>query len=341
MRKAVLIALPIIFTAQACNLFSLSGDGSGSKGIFVSTDGADTWEERSTVSAKDNLQNADISKIFIEQNNPKNLLAATLNKGLYGSDSKASAWIPLLPGFAAYDAFVNPFNSQEVFAVGSKSKLAVVFKSSDRGGTWVEIYNQPSGEAAVTALAFDQNVPNILFVGLSTGAVIKSLDNGETWNIATDLMDRVVRIIIAPDSNRTVYALTRAKGIHRSVDGGATWNSAQATGFGASQFNDLILSPGQPQTLYLATATNLQRSRDGGISWSEINLPTTPRINNITAVAINPQNPSQIFAAIKFNVYRSDDGGVTWRTHALPTGRRIFQLAIDPSEPNRIYAGVR
>ena len=65
MRKAVLIALPIIFTAQACNLFSLSGDGSGSKGIFVSTDGADTWEERSTVSAKDNLQNADISKIFI------------------------------------------------------------------------------------------------------------------------------------------------------------------------------------------------------------------------------------------------------------------------------------
>ena len=267
-------------------------------------------------------------------------MAATLNKGLYGSDSKASAWIPLLPGFAAYDAFINPFNSQEVFATGSKGKLAVIFKSSDRGGTWVQIYNQPAGEAAVITLAFDQHAPNILFAGLSTGAVMKSLDNGETWNISTDLKDRVVRIIVAPDQPHTVYVLTRAKGLHRSADGGATWNDLQA-GFGASQFNDLVLSTGQSQTLYLATATDLQRSRDGGASWSEINLPTTPRINNITAVAVNPQNTSQIFAAIRFNVYRSDDGGVTWGTHALPTGRRIFQLAIDPSEPNRIYAGAR
>ncbi|MDP3994038.1 MAG: hypothetical protein Q8P75_03625 [bacterium] len=340
MKKAVLIVLPIIFTAQACNLFSLSGEGSGSRGVFVSTDGADSWEERDIVSDKDSLKNAEISGIFIEQNNPKNLLAATLNKGLYASDSKAEAWVPLLPGFAAYDAFINPFDSQEIFAGGSKNKLAVVFKSGDRGGTWAQIYNQPSGEAAVTALAFDRNAPNILFAGLSTGAVIKSMNNGETWNIAAVLTDRVVRIIVVPDSARTIYVLTRTKGIQRSVDGGATWDSVPA-GFGASQFNDLIIPSGQPQTLYLATATGLQRSRDGGSNWTEIDLPTTPRINNITAIAVNPQNVNQIFAAIRFNVYRSDDGGVTWRTHALPTGRRIYDLAIDPSEPNRVYAGVR
>ncbi len=342
MKKILFVVLPIVFTAQACNLFSLSGEGSGSKGVFVSTDGADTWEERNTLSDKDSLKNAEVSKIFIEQNNPKNLLAATLNKGVYASDSKGEAWVSLLPDFAASDTFINPFNSQEIFAGGSKNKLAVIFKSADRGGTWVQIYLQPSGEAAVTALASDQNSPNILFAGLSTGAVIKSKDNGETWNISTDFMDRVVRIVFAPDSSRTaVYVLTRTKGVHRSLDAGVTWGNLQA-GFGASQFNDLVLlTTGQSQTLYLATATDLQRSRDGGASWGEINLPTTPRINNITALAVNPQNSSQIFAAIRFNVYRSDDGGATWGTHALPTGRRIFQLAIDPSEPNRVYAGVR
>jgi len=129
MKKAILIVLPIVFIAQACNLFSLSGEGSGSRGVFMSTDGADTWEERDTVSDKDSLKNGQISGIFIEQNNPKNLLAATLNKGLYASDSKAGAWVPLLPGFAAYDAFINPFNSEEVFAAGSKNKLAVVKKN--------------------------------------------------------------------------------------------------------------------------------------------------------------------------------------------------------------------
>ena len=340
MRKEILIILPLIFTAQACNILGTGGQGSGDRGVFVSTDGGQTWEERNTVNQKENLKAAEISRIFIEQNNPKNLLAATLNQGLFASDSEGHAWVTLLPGFAAYDAFINPDKGQEIFTAGSKDKQAVIYKSLDRGGTWVQIYNQPSGQASVTALAFDSINPDVLYAGLSTGTMIKSMDAGKTWNISADLKNRIVRIIIAPDQARAVYALARTQGLSRSLDGGRTWNSLPAGRMGG-QFNTFILDPLNSNTLYLATADGLQKSQDGGATWNELKLPTTPTASNVTAVAVNPRNSRQIFASIRFNVYRSDDSGATWRTNALPTRRGIFHLAIDPIEPNRVYAGTK
>lgn len=68
---------------------------------------------------------------------------------------------------------------------------------------------------------------------------------------------------------------------------------------------------------------------------------TRPIAGRINAVASHPSNPNRIFVATpRGGVFRTDNGGVTWIP--LSDGWAVMHasaLAIDPSDPNIIYAG--
>lgn len=338
MKRLILLLLPIIFTAQSCDLL-LGPDsaGSGSQGVFLSVDSADSWQAGASTNESFNLQSAMISRIYIEGNKPHNILAASTNAGLLASDTHGEKWLTLLPGFTAHDAFVNPFNDQEIFVAGSKNQLAAIYKSSDRGASWVQVYNEPTGKIAVTVLAFDRSDPQSMYAGLSSGSVLRSKDGGDSWNALTDFDTRVVELAI---SQNLIYGLALQSGLNRSVDGGKTWvkvSFSQSVNF----FNDLYLDPANSSILYVATSLGLYQSSDAGITWNKLPIPATPEISDVTAVAVNPGKKSQIFAAVRSTVYRSDDLGANWRTIQIPTNRTITTIAVDPFEPNRIYVGLK
>ncbi len=334
------IVLPLMFTAQACNLFDFTGEqGSGSRGIFLSTDSGQTWEEAGKISKDKTLSGAAVSRLVIEPGKPNNILAATLNMGVFGSDNNGKNWVSLLPGFAAYDAFFNPRDSQEIFVAGSRNKLAVILKSPDRGGTWIQIYNEPTGQAAVTSLIFDARNPSVFYAGLSSGTVLRSIDGGNTWNTLSAVQDRIVDLALGSDGN-TLYLLGRSQGLRRSADAGRTWTELNFPDKPA-QYNDLFRDPANWSLLYVGTDKGLYTSLSGGAEWNKVPLPVTAEVNQISAVTTNPQSPSQIFAAIRSTIYRSDDRGATWSIQSLPTLRTISDIAIDPEEPNRIYVGLK
>lgn len=338
MKKLLLFLIPIMFTAQACDLLLGSDDGgSGRQGIFVSTDSADSWKPGLPKRENLNLAGAMISRIYIEGARPQNVIAASTNAGLLASDTYGDQWIVLLPGFTAYDAFVNPFNDKEIFVAGSKSRLAAIYKSADRGASWIQVYNEPTGQIAVTVLAFDRSDPRIMYAGLSSGAVLKSGDGGDTWNSLAVFDARVVEISV---SQNLLYGLTLAGGLNRSVDGGRTW-AKLAFSQSPTYFNDLYLDPANSSDLYVATSLGLYRSEDAGVTWNKLSVPATPEVTDVTAVAVNPGKKNQIFTAIRSTVYRSDDGGRNWRTVQLPTNRTIASIVIDPFEPNRVYVGLK
>ena len=215
MKKAILVILPIIFTAQACNFLfgDLYGDqGSGNRGVYSSVDGAATWQAANTTTKKGGLNGTDVSRVVVEQGDPSNILLTTQNQGVFGSDTSGEKWIQLLPDFSAYDAAVNPLNPEEIFVAGAKNKLAAVYKSPDRAGTWVQVYSEPAGPSVVTSLLLDTKSSGVIYGGLSTGAVIKSVDGGETWKVVANFKDRVMTLVAGFDSVRTLYALTRSAG---------------------------------------------------------------------------------------------------------------------------------
>jgi len=121
MKKVILLTIPLFFLAQACNFLTSGlsgGGGSGSKGVFVSTDSGQTWQESNVVTGGGSLSGADVTKLIIDQNNSKNLLAVTNNSGVYATNNSGAEWFQLMPNISGHDAYLNPQRSQEIVAAG-------------------------------------------------------------------------------------------------------------------------------------------------------------------------------------------------------------------------------
>jgi photosystem II stability/assembly factor-like uncharacterized protein len=91
------------------------------------------------------------------------------------------------------------------------------------------------------------------------------------------------------------------------------------------------------------------KTTDAGRTWDPIfdDQPT----GSIGAIAVAPSDPRVIYVgsgeglqrpdlSVGDGVYRSRDGGRTWRHVGLEDGQQIPALAVDPRDPQRVYAAV-
>jgi photosystem II stability/assembly factor-like uncharacterized protein len=91
------------------------------------------------------------------------------------------------------------------------------------------------------------------------------------------------------------------------------------------------------------------KSDDYGRSWRPL-FDAQPT-QSIGAIAVAPSNPSIIYVgsgeglhrpdlSVGNGVYRSDDAGQTWTHLGLEDAQQVPELAIDPHDPQRVYAAV-
>ena len=118
----------------------------------------------------------------------------------------------------------------------------------------------------------------------------------------------------------------------------------------------LAIDPQSPSTLYAGGSGAIFKSTDAGTTWTASNtgLPSNP--NWMNALLIDPQNPSTVYVGTSgvsldvqcgipcggFNdgVFKSTDAGATWTAvNSGLTTTHVSSLAIDPQNPNRLYAG--
>jgi hypothetical protein len=108
--------------------------------------------------------------------------------------------------------------------------------------------------------------------------------------------------------------------------------------------------PGQPNVFYIgAVDGGVWKSTDYGRTWNPI-FDGQPS-QSIGAIAVSPSNPEIIYVAsgeglqrpdlsVGNGIYKSTDAGKTWAHLGLRDGQQIPALAIDPRNPNRIFAAV-
>ena len=117
-----------------------------------------------------------------------------------------------------------------------------------------------------------------------------------------DLAGRTVDF--ARDGSGALYAAASNGGVWKSADGGATWTSV-ADGLPTQVVASVAWSPAAGGTLFVLTGDNAF----GGDSRAGL------------------------------GVYRSTDGGATWQHGSgVPDGVLGFKLAVDPTDPNEVYA---
>ena len=171
----------------------------------------------------------------------------------------------------------------------------------------------------VSDIAIDPRNPAVFFVGLSTGGLFKTNDNGVTFDAVFDKqpVQSIGAVAIASGDSDNVWVGTGeptdrnsaewGNGVYHSSDGGSTW---QHVGLENSRaIGRVVVHPKSPETAYVAALGNLWadggdrglfKTTDSGKSWKSV--LTAPASQNARVgcvdVAMAPDNPEIIYAAL-------------------------------------------
>ena len=159
----------------------------------------------------------------------------------------------------------------------------------------------------VHCLAADPIHPGVVFAGTEDGEVLRSDDNGRSWDLAGRVGRPVRSLAASPHEPGVLYAGARPAAVHRSQDGGETWE--ELTGFRRIRGRRLWFSPaGAPFTAY------------------------------VHALAVSPTEPGVVVAGIEFGaVVRTVDGGRTWSGHRRGALRDCHGLCFHAVEGSHVY----
>ncbi len=160
-------------------------------------------------------------------------------------------------------------------------------------------------------------------------------DGGDARSFAAD-----------PASAKHIYLGTTTSWIYQSTDGGNTWERLARLGKSDDLVVDsLVVDSTDPKTL-LAGVWQVDRpsggiyiSHDGGVTW---NPAAEMNGQSVRALTQSRSNPKIFVAGTLSGVYRSEDRGEHWKIIS-PAGsteiHEVESVAIDPYDPNVIYAG--
>lgn len=149
------------------------------------------------------------------------------------------------------------------------------------------------------------------FLAISNRGIARAEPNGKSgWHVEQVLSNRRPRCLAAdPADARHVYAGTQGSGVWHSTDRGETW---QPVGLDGHTVKAIAVSPHDPATIVAGTKPALLFvTRDAGQTWSEL------------------------------EGFRHIRGRRFWRSPAeKPFTAYVQGLAISPSDPDRILAGI-
>ncbi len=200
----------------------------------------------------------------------------------------------------------------------------------------------PIGEISVVATSPLVFQDSTIWLGTTTGGVLRSGDAGRSFTQSTIGLPNLTINAIAPSprvsADGVVLAATNL-GIGRSGDRGATWSTA--AGLPAVRFGAIAASPRfqSDRTFYaLADTGALFQSTDGGANWSVISTTPAngqPAATYLGLIAVQGRGDRiHIFSYTVNNVFVSDNRGRNFRSilgsNALPRHLKITALAVHP-----------
>ncbi len=245
---------------------------------------------------------------------------------------------------------------------------AGVFRSDDSGETWAASADGLPCPRALE-LAADAR-PGVFYATFAdpeakTGGVARSDSGGRSWRVVRTAQGSewdYWRIVADPSRPGTVYAALRSgSGIHRSTDGGESWerltrddNVRSAWFYVGLGCTALALDPRDPRRLYYANDMEIYGTADGGATWEQLctdavreataEEPALWRGRGIettcsSAVGVAPRYPNLIYLGYwDTGLWRTTDGGETfaWVTQSKGYGKAAA-VVVDPERPWRAW----
>ena len=171
----------------------------------------------------------------------------------------------------------------------------------------------------VADVALDPKDPYTFYVALGTGGLMKTADNGVTFQAVfeKEAVAAIGAVAVAPSDPRVVWVGTGeandrnssswGDGVYLSTDSGGTWANV---GLKESKtIARIVVHPSDPRTAWVAAAGDLWRAggerglyktADGGATWRAVLTAPAPYADRVGAceVALDPADPSTVYAAL-------------------------------------------
>ncbi|HLC89512.1 MAG TPA: hypothetical protein VJG65_00970 [Patescibacteria group bacterium] len=194
---------------------------------------------------------------------------------------------------------------------------AGVFKSFDKGNTWVEknlfLHSGGTGSLGgvnVLNLAFDPQDRRAIYFASDAAGLLYSYDGTDSWRKADQVGNGRIEAVAVDPKNKCVVYATFANTILKSTDCNRSWSETYVdtradkilTNLAIDSFNSLIIYAGN-------SAGDILKSVDGGNTWQVIN-----RLNDrITKILISPKDTRIIYVATRVKgLYKTTNAGGTW-----------------------------
>jgi photosystem II stability/assembly factor-like uncharacterized protein len=263
-----------------------------------------------------------------------------------------SSWMKMNNGLPApydrylYSLIMNPVEP-DILYVGTYGWGVYKTVNGAENWEWINLTKAP-----VFSIHIDENDPDIIYACTIDEGVLKTTNEGLCWqklnlNVPQTVQHPFFKIIFDPNNNDIAY-ITSQYGLHKSTDGGLSWNLTSLLGSFDHFVYEVTVQPNSSDTVYAGTMgylgpKDLFRSVDGGNNWTNLNL--TGSEEGVAKVLFDPTSPDIIYVgALSKGIYKSTDRGLTWFTinNGLqisdpPLIKPIYSLDINNSEPNILY----
>ncbi len=307
-------------------------------GLYRTTDAGVNWTRI--------LNKTYVADIAIHPTN-SNLLAASVgnlvnsDKGVYYSTNGGSSWtkgtgIPAFSGFIRLDN-VSGANLYASVGIGSGNEL---YTSANFGQTWTALTNSShcggqywfSHDLAINPFDTD----SVMIAGVSGYRYeISSGNRTVISNVHSDMHD-----IVFDRNNRGRIFIANDGGVHRSLNGGATWSNIN-NGLSATQFYaSLAVSP-TTANIFIGGLQDNGTVKYNGSSWTSI------LGGDGAACAFHPNGSTVIYSNDARAIWHSTDEGAseTQRLDNLGLAHNedrrtgfVAPVAISKSDPTKMYA---
>jgi photosystem II stability/assembly factor-like uncharacterized protein len=277
------------------------------------------------------------------------LFAGAHGSGLFRSSDDGASWAEAEAGLQSRHIFTLAYAIEgDGVALYAGTEPAMLYRSRDYGENWLELsglrdvpsqpgwnFPAPPHIAHVKHVAADPRDSDTLYVCVEQGALLKSIDDGQTF-VDVAFQDESYRL--NRDTHRVVFTpsdpdhifLTGGDGIATSLDAGRSWSRLSTHEMRLSYPDQLFISPDDEQVMFAVGAgvppniwretgsaiATVMRSDDRGHSWSEIGggLPDILHGNIEAATLVSwPGGFGLFLGTTDGEIFASMDDGQRWR----------------------------
>ena len=172
-----------------------------------------------------------------------------------------------------------------------------------------------------------------------------------------NMSGRFVDMDVVESSPTTMYVASATGGIFRTRDNGITWEPVFERE-PVHSVGDIAIFQPNPNIIWVGTGERANRqsvswgdgvykTNDAGKTWTNVGLRASKHIGRVVT---HPTNPEVVWVAAQGSVwgpggdrgvYKTSDGGQTWtRTLHVDDDTGATDIAIDPQDPNTLYAAM-